>query len=263
MCSVLDELNDFFSEVSLEKNTKVINGKYGNVSVLKHNPTQKLFFKKEIKLKYYEEIEPMVHGLMKNNRYFIKLYYSVTTLKYHVLIMDFIKGGDLFDLLKKEKSLSYSECKLIILQLIEALNALHKFRIIHNDIKLENILYTRYKQIYLADYGLCKIVGQKSYQDGTIDYFSPEKILYYQYDFHFDWWSVGVLLYELITGTHPFKMDQNEELNTDKLLKRQQKKIKFHNTDPKIEDFITKILKYNLNYRLINHCDIIKHEFLQ
>ncbi|AIZ48561.1 protein kinase-1 [Agrotis segetum nucleopolyhedrovirus B] len=263
MDSALQEINDFYSEIIPEREHKLINGKYGQVSVWKHEPTQKLFLKKQIKLKHYNEVEPMIHALMKDNRYFINLYYSVTTLKSHVLIMDFIKGGDLFDLLKSERSLSTQETVLIVKQLCEGLYALHKHHYIHNDIKLENVMYNRYKQIYIADYGLCKVVGQKSCYDGTVDYFSPEKIKGRDYNYHFDWWAVGILTHELLTGTHPYKYDSDETLDVDKLEERQQKKLVFKsNVSPIAKSFIESLLKYNINYRMYKYSDIIKHSFL-
>lgn len=266
--SVLQELCDFYAEVKLSRDHKLVNGKYGHVSVLKHEPTQKLFLKKQIKLKHYNEIEPMVHSLMKNNRYFINLYYSITTLKTHVLIMDFIKGGDLFDLLKTEEYLTVDETKLIVGQVCEGLHALHRHHFIHNDIKLENILYNRYKQIYIADYGLCKVVGQESCLDGTLDYYSPEKLAGRRYDYHFDWWAVGVLAHELLTGQHPFKKDHDEDLTIEKLEERQlqSKKLSFKSNDQSqlnAQMFIMQMLKPNINYRLHRYNDIINHIFLR
>ncbi|AAF33534.1 ORF3 protein kinase 1 [Spodoptera exigua multiple nucleopolyhedrovirus] len=267
--SVLQELCDFYAEVKLSRDHKLVDGKYGHVSVLKHEPTQKLFLKKQIKLKHYNEIEPMVHSLMKDNRYFINLYYSITTLKTHVLIMDFIKGGDLFDLLKSEECLTVDETKLIVGQVCEGLHALHKHHFIHNDVKLENILYNRYKQIYIADYGLCKVVGQESCLDGTLDYYSPEKLAGRRYDYHFDWWAVGVLAHELLTGQHPFKNDHDEDMTIEKLEERQfqqlKKRIFKSNDQSKLnaQMFIVQMLKPNLNYRLHRYNDIINHIFLR
>ena len=267
--SVLQELCDFYAEVKLSRDHKLVDGKYGHVSVLKHEPTQKLFLKKQIKLKHYNEIEPMVHSLMKDNRYFINLYYSITTLKTHVLIMDFIKGGDLFDLLKSEECLTVDETKLIVGQVCEGLHALHKHHFIHNDVKLENILYNRYKQIYIADYGLCKVVGQESCLDGTLDYYSPEKLAGRRYDYHFDWWAVGVLAHELLTGQHPFKSDHDEDMTIEKLEERQFQQLKkpiFKSNDQSklnAQMFIVQMLKPNLNYRLHRYNDIINHIFLR
>jgi serine/threonine protein kinase len=264
--AALKEINDFCAELQLERNIKLADGKFGQVSVWKHVPTQYLFLKKTIKLKHFNEVEPMIHSLMSNNKYFIKHFYSVTTLKSHVLIMDYIKGGDLFELVKNENRLSVAEAKLIVKQLCEGLYALHTHHIIHNDIKLENILYNRHKTIKIADYGLCRIVGQESCYDGTIDYFSPEKIAGHNYDFHFDWWAVGVLTYELLNGegNHPYKSDPDDTLTVQKLSDRQQKKIHYHGSvDKDAQCFINSMLKYNINYRAHKYSDILLFKFVK
>nr|QBI90226.1 pk1 [Trichoplusia ni single nucleopolyhedrovirus] len=264
MDGVVEEMSDFLNELVPETKIKVAEGKFGKVSVWRHKDTQKLFLQKEITPENFNGIEVMVHDLMKNNKFFIKLYYFSTTLKTHLLIMDYIKGGDLWDLLRQERKLDEMETKLIIMQLVEALYYLHSHQIIHNDIKLENIIYSRYRQIYLCDYGLCKSVKTDSCYDGTMDYFSPEKIKGHQYNFSFDWWAVGVLTYELITGNHPFKNYYDEDLTVKMLHYRQQhKKLRFNSKlSKKLVIFMDGMLKYNYNYRLNNVNDIMKQEFI-
>ncbi|AXS67669.1 protein kinase 1 [Cryptophlebia peltastica nucleopolyhedrovirus] len=260
---VVDDLDEFKQNLTLEKNIKLINGKFGKVSVWRHEPTKKLFLLKQI-THGYNEIEPMIHYLMKKNKYFLNLYYSVNSPTTNILIMDYIADGDLFDLLRRESRLPEPEVRSIILQLVDALQALHKNFIIHNDVKLENVLYHRKRQIYLCDYGLCRIVGVKSCQDGTLDYFSPEKIMGRNYDFGFDWWSVGVLTYELITGTHPYKFDPDEDLTTNVLQRRQQRKLEFKpSVSIAAQSFIEKLLFYNINYRLTSGDEIKLNKFLQ
>ncbi|QYC92717.1 Protein kinase-1 [Trabala vishnou gigantina nucleopolyhedrovirus] len=260
------ELNDFNKQFVPQKQYKLINGKFGKVSVYKHEPTQKEFVVKYIKTKCFNPIEPYVHYLMKDNDVFVKLFYSFNWLRGHLLIMDFIQEGDLFDLLKQQ-TLTECEVKNIIGQLVEGLNCLHQHKIIHNDIKLENILYNNRKQVKLCDYGLCQHVGVKSVYDGTLDYFSPEKIEEKPYDIHFDWWAVGIVMYELLTEqSHPFKIDKDEDLTLEKLRKRQQQR--YIEYDPvyrisiKTQNFINNLLKYSIAFRITNYIIIksnLKH----
>ncbi|QED40531.1 protein kinase-1 [Chrysodeixis includens nucleopolyhedrovirus] len=268
MDGTLREINDFYSEIVCEKNLSVNDGKFGKMSVWKHQTTQKLFLMKQISLKDFTAIEPMVHQLMKNNSFFVKIFYSFTTLKSHILIMDYIKGGDLFDLRRKHSKIPEEETKLIIGQLTEALMCLHKHRIIHNDVKLENVLYVRHKQIYLCDYGLCQIMGTPSCYEGTIDYFSPEKIKRKPYDDSFDWWAVGVIAYELLSGRHPFQTyysDQDDyefDLSVEDLHSKQLMKLnRILTASRSANHFIEQLLKYNINYRLKSGPEILKHDF--
>ncbi|ACH88525.1 protein kinase 1 [Helicoverpa armigera multiple nucleopolyhedrovirus] len=257
------ELTEFLSQCEKKPEYKLFDGKWSTVSVIEHKITQKLFVKKKIKMDHYNAIESLVHSLLGEERHFIKMYFSVTTLKHHILIMDYIKGGDLFDLFKKKERLSTLEVKLIVRQIVEGLNMLHYHNIVHNDIKLENILYDRFMQIHIADYGLSRIVGQKTCMDGTQDYYSPEKIKGDNYQIHFDWWALGILVSELIAGKSPFKTDFDEKVSLEILAGRQQKKLTFtSDMDKNAQTFITYLLKYNINYRLINYNEIIRHNFL-
>nr|QBM78988.1 pk-1 [Helicoverpa armigera nucleopolyhedrovirus] len=259
------EINQFFAEIKIQNNVRLVDGKFGKMCVIKHEPTGKLFVKKSVAIKYVTEIEPMVHQLMKDNRYFIKLYYSLTTLKSQILILDYVAGGDLFDFLKKHKKVSEAETRSIVGQLTEALNALHSYKIIHNDLKLENVLYVRHKQIYLCDYGLCKIVNTSSCRDGTKEYMSPEKLKRQNYDVHVDWWALGILTYELLIGHHPYKHsnDNDEDFDLDVLQQRQQKKLhKYNFLSSDAQKFLEAMLMYNINYRLCTYETVIKHSFL-
>ncbi|AKC91628.1 pk1 [Lambdina fiscellaria nucleopolyhedrovirus] len=250
-----------------------IEGNYCPVSVWKHARNQKEVLIKYVKINKFKPMEPYVHSVMQHNKYFIKLYYSFTSVHGHLLIMDYIKEGDLFDYVKNNK-ICEKETRRILCQLVDAVHALHQEGIMHNDIKLENVLYKPHKQIYVCDYGLCKIsnsamqVDDYNHEpmiDGTIDYFSPEKIKGQAYAPHFDWWAVGVLTFELLTNlNHPFKKLKNEQINLKNLYKRQQEKISFCKPlSGNAESFVTNMLQFNINYRLIDYKKINMHKFLQ
>ncbi|AKN80548.1 Protein kinase-1 [Perigonia lusca single nucleopolyhedrovirus] len=259
----LQEFKDFVTETVPVKDNSLVDGRFGKMSVIKHTPTQKMFMVKSISIKSYNEIETFVHQLMKDNMYFVNLYYSLTSLRGHLLIMDYIKGGDLFDLVLKERRLDEMEVKFIIGQLVDAVAALHKHKIVHNDIKMENILYNRYDQIYLCDYGLCKIAGTESCCDGTLEYFSPEKMSKMKYEMHFDCWAIGILVYELLTGKHPFKKHPDEEINLHTLKARQHNSINYFNMSMCAISFVESLLRYNINLRLTNINEIKEHNFIK
>ncbi|AKR17275.1 protein kinase 1 [Urbanus proteus nucleopolyhedrovirus] len=265
MDTFIEEINDFYLDINKQSFINISSGQFSKLSVWLHKPTHKKFLIKEM-VKNYNGIETFVHHLMKDNKYFIKLYYSFTSLRSNFLIMDYIENGDLFCLLQKEGQLSELETKFIVSQCADALNALHEKNIIHNDIKLENVLYKRHKQVYICDYGLCKINNSNydGYTDGTIDYFSPEKIsLNCAHDVSVDWWALGVLTHELFTGVHPYKLDPNEAITLDQLCVRQRKPLRNkHNLSFVAFNFIEELLKFNKNYRLTSYSLIKKHKFL-
>ena len=100
----------------------------------------------------------------------------------------------------------------IAIQIAEALNAAHKKNVIHRDIKSENIMVTETGQIKVMDFGLAKLKGsikltKTSSTVGTVAYMSPEQARGEQIDHRTDIWSLGVVLYEMISGELPFKGD--------------------------------------------------------
>jgi serine/threonine protein kinase len=266
MEDLMIEVRDFYNEIELQRKMKVANGKFGKISVWKHKPTEKLLFVKEIKTKHYNDIEQLVHNVMSKNRHFINLYYAFKSLKTNILIMDYIDGGDLFDLVKSEgRALGEKEVVHICKQVTEALHNLHENNIIHNDIKLENIMYNKItKNVHICDYGLCKFIGTKAITtDGTLDYFSPEKMNLENYDVDFDWWALGVMTYEMLTFNHPFKKHADEKLNANTLRYRQRTThINCYSMSNSAKDFVNKLLSYNIVYRTICYTKICTHDFL-
>lgn len=259
------EVSKFFADVKAHDAVKLVNGKFGSVSVIRHAPTDKLFVRKVIDGKHFCYIEPMVHGLMRNNSHFVKLYYSFSTLNKHVLVLDYIRDGDLFDWTRDHGAMPEPDVRNVARQLSSALNALHKHHIIHNDVKLENVLYNKQKRVYICDYGLCKIVGTRSEQDGTLDYFSPEKIRMHDYSFAMDWWSVGVLTYELLAAQHPFKTDADERVSMDVMERRHQTRgiAQVRRVSAAANDFVRAMLQFDMKRRMCAYSAICNHDFIK
>jgi serine/threonine protein kinase len=147
----------------------------------------------------------------KNIPFLVNLhYYFVVNLKLHMII-DYFPGGDMSALLDKEKDLPESDVKFYLSEIVLAIEKLHEMDIIHRDIKPENILTDKDGHIAVADYGLCAVSpeqGKCVSRCGTRSYMAPEIYGENGYGKAVDWWSVGIMTFEMITGSMPFSRSE-------------------------------------------------------
>ena len=175
-----------------------------------------------------------------------KLYYSFQDEKYLYLVMDFCQGGDLMSYLIKEDTINEKKAKFYIAEIILCINEIHKMGCIHRDLKPDNILIDKNGHIKLSDFGLSVISNEKLFpltnnninnnienipnrnlsnkdiqnfkkrrnnrilaysRVGTPDYIAPEVFGKKGYSQEIDWWSVGIIFYEMLIGYPPFFSD--------------------------------------------------------
>ncbi|AAQ91692.1 protein kinase 1 [Choristoneura fumiferana DEF multiple nucleopolyhedrovirus] len=268
MDATLKALVRFTDECTVVAAPQVINGRFGKIDVLHHHPTSKRYLRKTINAHNFSADEVNVHDLMADHPNFVDMYFNYGTPNAWVIVMDYVQTPDLFETIQNEGALESALVANIVRQLCNALNDLHNATgYVHNDVKPENVLYFRARdRVYLCDYGLCKREHSKGVHDGTLEYFSPEKIRRHNYARSFDWYAVGVLTYKLLTGgKHPFEKFVDEELNLSSMKRRQQyndiavlKDVRDYNA----RDFVYSLTKYDINSRLIKYVNIVKHSFL-
>ncbi|XP_016999321.2 ribosomal protein S6 kinase 2 beta [Drosophila takahashii] len=146
--------------------------------------------------------------------FIVRLHYAFQTPGKLYLILDFLRGGDLFTRLSKEVMFTEEDVKFYLAELALAMNHLHSLGIIYRDLKPENILLDEHGHIALTDFGLSKqpLDGSKTYSFcGTVEYMAPEIVNRKGHDFAADWWSFGVLMYEMLTGNLPFHGQTRQE----------------------------------------------------
>ncbi|CAG4941060.1 unnamed protein product [Colias eurytheme] len=162
------------------------------VQVIKKKNVKQLFLEKKI-------LESVTFPFVLNLEFCCKDNF------YIFLITPFEPGGELFSLLKRLGNLSEPLSQFYAAQMVLALEYLHHCSVVHRDLKPENIFLSESGYIKLGDFGFCKIIRNRTWTIcGTPEYIAPEIILSKGYTFSVDWWSFGILIFEMIAGYPPF-----------------------------------------------------------
>ncbi|XP_056413395.1 ribosomal protein S6 kinase alpha-1 isoform X4 [Hyla sarda] len=153
-----------------------------------------------------------------NHPFVVRLHYAFQTEGKLYLILDFLRGGDLFTRLSKEVMFTEEDVKFYLAELALGLDHLHSLGIIYRDLKPENILLDEEGHIKLTDFGLSKEAidhEKKAYSFcGTVEYMAPEVVNRQGHSHSADWWSYGVLMFEMLTGSLPFQGKDRKETMT-------------------------------------------------
>jgi protein-serine/threonine kinase len=153
-----------------------------------------------------------------NHPFIMKLNYAFQTEKSLYFITKFMHGGELNYHIYKEKNSFFTEekAKFYAAEIIRALNYLHQNNCIYRDLKPENVLIDKNGHIKLTDFGLAKLCEDFPCKTktlcGTPEYLAPEILFEKDYGIEVDWWSLGVIIYEMISGYLPFKILPDEKI---------------------------------------------------
>jgi serine/threonine protein kinase len=131
------------------------------------------------------------------------------------IIMEIMKGGELFDYVVEKSALSEEEASVLVRKIISAVTHMHNMDIIHRDLKPENLLLTNktpQAEVKIIDFGLAKIMAEPVASSflGTKGYLAPEMLQRHSYDKAIDMWAVGVIVFVLLCGCLPFDDDSSK-----------------------------------------------------
>ncbi|XP_063103272.1 cGMP-dependent protein kinase 2 isoform X2 [Cavia porcellus] len=200
--------------------------------------------------------------------FIVKLYRTFKDNKYVYMLLEACLGGELWSILRDRGSFDEPTSKFCVACVTEAFDYLHRLGIIYRDLKPENLILDAEGYLKLVDFGFAKKIGsgQKTWTFcGTPEYVAPEVILNKGHDFSVDFWSLGILVYELLTGNPPFSgIDQ---MMTYNLILKGIEKMDFpRKITRRPEDLIRRLCRQNPTERLGNLKnginDIKKHRWL-
>ncbi|KGQ89251.1 cAMP-dependent protein kinase type 2 [Candida albicans P57072] len=221
----------------------VHNGRYYAIKVLKKHQV--------VKMKQVEHTNDERRMLkLVEHPFLIRMWGTFQDSKNLFMVMDYIEGGELFSLLRKSQRFPNPVAKFYAAEVTLALEYLHSHDIIYRDLKPENILLDRNGHIKITDFGFAKEVSTVTWTlCGTPDYIAPEVITTKPYNKSVDWWSLGVLIFEMLAGYTPF-YDSTPMKTYEKILAGKIHYPSFF--QPDVIDLLTKLITADLTRRLGN-----------
>lgn len=201
-----------------------------------------------------------------NHPFIVHLNYAFQTSHKIYLVMEYLPGGDFYQFLRKNVRLKEDVACFYISEVILGLDYLHKeMNIIYRDLKPENILISASGHIKLTDFGLSKQTDGKTYTfAGTPEYLAPEILLETGQTKALDWWSVGILLYEMLAGVPPFTNKDKDFEKIKQLILENNPRFPSHFSE-EAKSIIIRFLQTEPNKRLgvRSILDVKKHPFFR
>ncbi|GMH76082.1 hypothetical protein TL16_g06966 [Triparma laevis f. inornata] len=205
-------------------------GGFGKVMQVRHKQNGNVYAMKVLKKaelvrrRQVERTKTERHILEKatGHPFMVSLAYAFQTSAKLYMVMDFVQGGDFFTFLRKVGRMKESWVQLYICEIALALQALHDIDVVYRDLKPENVLLERDGHVKLTDFGLSRSFeirdalpddrekgrGAMGFTTrsfcGTEQYMAPEMLLQRGHTKGVDWWCLGLLMHEMMTGRHPF-----------------------------------------------------------
>ncbi|GMI04854.1 hypothetical protein TrLO_g15116 [Triparma laevis f. longispina] len=218
---------DANQKVSIDdfKLIKVIGkGSFGKVTLVEHNATGRMFAMKVLKKANVVKRKQVEHTRTErrvlgsiNHPFIVHLHFAFQTDAKLFFVLDYCPGGELFFHLSRMKKMPEHMARFYTAEITLALEELHRNGIVYRDLKPENILLDEIGHVKLADFGLAKegiestVEGAKSLC-GTPEYLSPEILDRKGHGTASDWWNLGMVLFEMLTGLPPWYTTDRQKL---------------------------------------------------
>ncbi|KAH3757294.1 protein kinase 2 [Pelomyxa schiedti] len=194
--------------------TLIGRGSFGKVLRVEKKDDHQIYAMKVLKKSAIIARKQVAHTLSEKvimqqieHPFIVKLHYAFQTPEKLYMVMDFVNGGELFYHLKNDNKFEEPRVKMYAGEIALALEHLHALGIVYRDLKPENILIDFQGEIRITDFGLSKqlqtTAGTSTFC-GTPEYLAPEVLKGKPHGTPVDWWSLGTLIFEMLTGLPPF-----------------------------------------------------------
>ena len=262
-------------------------GFYGKVMLVEKLDTGELFALKTIRKKKMLQLnqqsvvlaERTLMYSLEKHPFIVKLCFAFQTDVKFYLGLEYAAGGELLHFIQSWSVFAIEDARLYMAEIVLALEHIHRNNIIYRDLKAENVLLSKQGHIKLTDFGLAKEIDDESGAKtfcGTAEYIAPEVIQGKEYGFKVDWWSLGILFYQMMFGDVPF-YDENQKVLFEKICTEEPSFPKFAHkaaTDliqklltkdpdqrPDIEDIKKHSFFHGLNWDKVLRCEIKPRSF--
>ncbi|RDL42335.1 putative protein kinase [Venustampulla echinocandica] len=236
-------------------------GTFGTVLLVKQQATGRLYAQKQFKkasltvhkrLVEQTKTERSILESVNRHPFVVKLFYAFQDHEKLYLILEYAQGGELFTHLAQERMFTEEVASFYMAEMVLALEHLHhNMGVVYRDLKPENCLLDAEGHLLLTDFGLSKVPVDENDKCnsmlGTVEYMAPEVILGQKYGMAVDWWSLGALGFDLLTGSPPFQ-GQNHAKIQERIVK--QKLAMPYFLGPDAKDLLTRLLRKEPTKRL-------------
>ncbi|KAK1127405.1 protein kinase A catalytic subunit [Melipona bicolor] len=244
-------INDF------ERFRTIGTGAFGRVILVKYKPTASFYAMKILDKAKLVKLKQVDHTYNEKKilqcvrfPFIIYMEYCFKDNSYVYMVLPYINGGEMFTHLRRMGKFDESLARFYAAQVALALEYLHHCSLVYRDLKPENILIQNTGYIRVIDFGFCKMIDGRTWTlCGTPEYLAPEVILSKGYGKSVDWWSFGVLIYEMNAGYPPFYARDPMKIY-EKIVSG---KYKFaHHFGEELKDILKNILQVDLTRRYGN-----------
>jgi cGMP-dependent protein kinase len=251
-------------------------GGFGRVELVRNSKDLHTYALKVLKKQHIVQTKQQDHVLNERNimfdsksKFICRLYKTFKDKKYLYLLLEVCLGGELWSILKDRGCLEEYDTKFYTACVMEAFSYLHSKGIVYRDLKPENLILDGKGYCKLVDFGFAKKVGlgKKTWTFcGTPEYVAPEVILNKGHDIAADYWSLGILIFELLSGNPPFS--GSDPMSTYNIILKGIEAVDFPRKIPKVTaTLIKRLCKENtvdrIGYQRGGIKDIQKHKWFE